>query len=81
MTERIINKNFALSASFNRYVIAHPDTTLNLPKNSFVIFADSSDAQLSRINRKLAHDIPKSSGRIFCATKKGTIWKLEPVSK
>jgi len=77
MSERIINKNFALSADFNSYIVENPEITSSLPKNACVIFETESDNDLNKENRKLARELTRTGEKCFKAIKEGKKWRLE----
>lgn len=73
----IVDKNFALSASFTDYVIKHPEITEHIPKNACLIFEDKSDEYLTRKNRKIAREITKEKGeKCFSAIKENNKWTV-----
>lgn len=77
MSERIINKNFALSADFNSYIAENPEIVSDLPKNACVIFETKSDSGLNKENRKLAKELVRAGEKCFKAIKEGKKWRLE----
>ncbi len=77
MSEKIINKNFALSADFNSYVVEHPDVTSNMPNNACIVFEIKSDRNLTRANRELVKELSKKGEKCFKAIKEKGSWRLE----
>ena len=80
MSEKIINKNFKLSADFNSYVSEHPDVTLHLPSNANIIFEVKSDPNLNKANRELVKEFSKHGEKFFKAIKERGEWRMEKVS-
>ncbi len=76
----IVDKNFALSASFTKYAIDNPGLTSDLPKSACIIFADKSDNYLTRENMRIGREIRKNGEKCFRATKEGRRWMLEPMN-
>ena len=69
MSEKTIDKNFALSADFNSYIVSHPEMASDLPKNACVIFELKSDSNLNRENRKLGKELMEEGKKCFKAIK------------
>ena len=64
MTKKIIDKNFALSASFTKYAVKNPEIMEDLPKKTCLVFADKSDSYLTRVNMNLAREAKKEGEKI-----------------
>ena len=79
MTKKIIDKNFALSASFTEYAVKNPKITKRLSKNACVIFTDKTDPRLTKENMKLAREIKRGGENCFRAVKDGRTWTIEPI--
>jgi uncharacterized protein DUF5647 len=75
-TEKIIQKNFQLSAAFQRYVVRHPEVLESIPKNAQIVLGDSKNHELTENNAKMAH---KEKGKFYQAIRQQRGWKVLPI--
>ena len=80
MTRNIIDKNFALSASFTKYAVKNPEVMDDLPRGACLVFADKSDSYLTRKNMELAREMKKEGEKCFKAVKEKRSWTIKPIA-
>jgi hypothetical protein len=76
--ETRVEKNLALSADFNSYLMKNPDVMAKLPNKVCIVFEDKKDGIFSRANLSTAKNI-SSSEKCFVASKSGSQWSLRPM--
>ncbi len=80
MSERIIKRNFDLSAAFLKYSLVHPEVSEKISIGGHLIFEDAADPELNRANRKLIRGVLREGKKCFRAIKDGRTWKVERVT-
>jgi hypothetical protein len=78
-TQKRIEKNLALSADFNSYLLKNPKVMDELPRKVCIVFEDKKDQIFSKANLKTAEDL-SGNQKCFVASKNGSQWKVRPLT-
>lgn len=76
MTEQFIKKNLKLSLEFDKYIIQHPKTFKDIPKDAYVIVTLKNDSAFSRQSRTLIRDSKRKT--VVEAQKSSSGWTIKP---
>jgi hypothetical protein len=77
--ESRVEKNLALSADFNSYLMKNPNVMGKLPNKICIVFEVKNDKSLSQANLKVAEELSNKKG-CFVASKSGSRWSLRPLA-
>ncbi|KKS36708.1 MAG: hypothetical protein A3G49_04545 [Candidatus Sungbacteria bacterium RIFCSPLOWO2_12_FULL_41_11] len=77
MSTKEIEKNFSLSADFGQYIINHPETLKNIPRNAQIVMGDEKDRPLTEKNVLM---VKKAKGRFYQAVRQAKNgWKVRQI--
>ncbi len=77
-TQARVEKNLALSADFNSYILKNPDFMQKLPNNACIIFEVKNDKIFTQANLKTAGELSNPKDCLV-ASKSGSRWTVRPL--
>ncbi len=76
----VIKLNLALSNSFHRYLIQHPEIMDKVPKSASIFFVSPKHPKLTRKNLAFAETVAKKyKAKCYAASKHSRGWKVSKI--